>query len=538
MSKTQKQNFINGAVILMVAGLLVKVIGAIFKIPLGNLLGPEGMSYFTAGYDIYTWMYILATAGLPVAVSKLVAENNARGNYQEADKILKVSFRAFGLVGLAGSLILLVGAVPLSNLVSNPMAVYCIVAIAPAIIFESITSTYRGYFQGNQNMIPTAISQTIVAVAKLVIGFGLAWYLQEMGFSLPIVAAGAIAGVTVGTVLSSLYLFIRNRRDRDRQVLRRRDTSPLNTTQGQIAKKLFAIAIPVTIGSSVLSITNLLDLAVVMNRLLASGMDDSMAKTVYGAYSGYSRTLFQMPTSLIVSLGISLIPALAARLAAGERREGINLIDQTIRLTMLFGLPAAFGMAMLSHPILSLLYASQPEGVDIAAPLLTALGPAIIFVCLVSITNNILQGIGKQNIPVYAMLVGGALKLFINYTLVAVPEINIHAAPFGTNVCYGVITVINLVFICKYTGYVPRLWSTILKPLIAAAACGGAGLLSYNLLEGLVGGKLGVMVAICLAVLVYLVLVFVLHIVTREDLEMIPGGKKLLKVLGKFGYQS
>ena len=525
--ENQKQNFVGGALILMLSGFAVKVIGLVFKLPLGNLLGMEGMFYFSAGFEIYNWMFTIATSGLPVAMSKLVAEYEARGEPKRAGQLTKLSFLAFGLIGLLGSLALFFFARPLARMMGNENAVWCIAAIAPSIIFEAFTSTYRGYFQGRQNMVPTAVSQTLAALCRMALGIALGWYLMGKGYSLSIVAAGSILGTTLGSVLSTLYLAWKKRREKAPLPPAR-----LDSAWPALLKRLFALAIPVSIGASVMSITNLLDLAVVTNRLLPAGFTLEAATQISGAYTGYAKVIFQLPSALITSLGVSLLPALSAKQAEGNR-AGVGLVSKTLRYTVLLALPASFGMAVLARPILALLY-SDPQTVELAAPLLAELGPSILLVSLASITGNILQGLGRQNLPVYAMLAGCGVKLVVNYALAAVPAINIHAAPLGTFLCYGLISAVNLYYVCKLTGWRPRLKSAVLKPMAASIACGGAAFLGYWGFSKLLGDKLGVLLAVCLAAAVYLGLCMLLRCLTGQDLASLPGGGKLMELARKF----
>ncbi len=526
-----------GALILMVAGILVKVIGAIFKIPLTNKIGADGMALFNQAYDIYTWLYIITTAGLPVAVSRMVAESNSEGKTKQSQKILRIAFVSFLAIGVAATAIMVVFSHQLANFMSNPDAYFCIMVIAPAISFEVIMSAYRGYFQGCQNMAPTAVSQVIVAVAKLGLGYALACYLADNGYSTVFVAGGAIFGVTAGTILGAIYLFIK------RTMYRKTENAELSAhaepeyeSSKAIFKKMLAIVIPITIGSSVLSVTNLVDSAVVMGMLQdGAGMTYETAKLVYGSYSSLARTMFNLPTALIVPLGVSILPTISERFALGKWEAANEIIQSAIRITVLLALPAGFGLAFLSNPILSLLFSNKTE-IEIAAPLLTELAPAIIFVCLVSITNNMLQAIGKEKVPVVTMLIGGLVKVVLSVILVGNPNINIYGAPISTNVCYAVITLLNMIVLVKCIGNVNSIFKTFLKALIAGAACGATAWLANSLLTGLIPSKLVTVAAICAAALVYFVLLGLLGGYNEKDISMLPKGEKIKNILAKIGW--
>ncbi len=533
MARNKRQNFMQGALILMIGGLLVKVIGAIFKIPLTNKIGADGMSLFNQAYDIYTWLYIITTAGLPVAVSRMVAESRSAGKFKQAQKILRIAFLSFFVLGIIATGAMIIFSHELASLLSNPDAYFCIMLIAPAILFEVIMSAYRGYFQGCQNMTPTAISQIIVAVVKLGLGYALACILADNGYDTVFVAGGAIFGVTAGTFLGALYLFIKrlfSKRDEEQGAVLETDDSK------DIFKKMLAIVIPVTIGSSVLSVTNLVDSAVVMGMLQdGAGLTYETAKLVYGSYSSLARTLFNLPTALIVPLGVSVLPTISERFSSGRLGEANEVIQSAIRLTMMLALPSGFGLAFLSKPILSLLYTNQVE-IDIAAPLLTELAPAIIFVCLVSITNNMLQAIGKEKVPVVTMLIGGFIKVLLSILLVGNPAVAIKGAPISTNICYAIITLLNMLVLVRALGGVRSIFKTFLKCLAAGAACGISAWLITTFLAGIIPSKLLTVAAICVGALVYFVLLGLLGGYNEKDILMLPKGEKIKNILAKIGW--
>ncbi len=534
MTRNKRQNFMQGALILMIGGLLVKVIGAIFKIPLTNKIGADGMALFNQAYDIYTWLYIITTAGLPVAISRMVSESNSEGKYKQSNKILRIALLSFLTLGVAATLLMLVFAETFASWMSNPDAYFCIRVIAPAILFEVIMSAYRGYFQGCQNMVPTAISQIIVAVVKLGLGYALAAYLADNGYAAEFVAGGAIFGVTAGTMLGAAYLFIKRLTTKNAD--ERQSHSPLCDTSSAIFKKMLAIVIPITIGSSVLSVTNLVDSAVVMRMLQGgAGLTYEKAKFVYGSYSSLARTMFNLPTALIVPLGVSVLPTISEKFILGQKKEANGIIQSAIRITLLLALPAGFGLAFLSNPILSLLFTDANE-IAVAAPLLTMLAPAIIFVCLVSITNNMLQAIGKERVPVVTMLIGGTVKVILSIMLVGNPDIAIKGAPVSTNVCYALITLLNLAVLIRTLGGVNEIFKMFLKVLVASAACGGAAWLVHSLLSGAISPKLATVAAILVAVVVYFVLLGLLGAYDERDIVLLPKGEKIKKMLEKIGW--
>lgn len=521
----KKQSFLGGALVLAVATALIKVIGAVFTIPLANLLGKEGMGYFYVSYDIYSVLLIVSTAGLPVAVSRMVSEAETRGRHREVRKIFSVAMKAFVAVGLVGFVLMFFGAEQLANLMSNPNAGLAVRTLAPAVLFVAIMSAFRGYFQGRRNMIPTAVSQIIEAVSKLIVGFGLAYMLVQSGMGNDWGAAGAIAGVMLGTVLGALYLFVVKLRER--RSVPALEGDPHCRSGRQLLSVLLKIAIPITIGSSVLSLVNFIDSAQVLGRLQsAAGFSYEAANGLYGIY-GNVRKLFNFPAAFIVPFTVSVIPALTAAIAKRDRRGVHNTVGAALRITSLLAMPAGLGMAVLSWPIMNLIYFNQPDEWGVGSALLSVLGIAVVLNCVVLMTNAILQAFGRVNAPVITMAIGGIVKIVVNFILVGIPSVNIYGAPVGTCLCFGTIAVLNLFFISRVVPEAPNLVKLFGKSLVCSLIMAGVAWGSYSLLAFVLPSKVAVLGAIALAVVVYLVLVIFLRAITRSDLLLLPHGEKI-----------
>lgn len=522
-------SFIESTFVMMLASVVVKVIGAFFSIPLTNLYGAEGTGIYNIAYYIYTCMFTLSTAGLPVAVSRMVAASNAVGRGKEVRRIGKIAFVAFTFIGLFFTSITMLGAETLVNIARLPSARYSVLAIGPCIFFVALVSAVRGYYQGLSNMVPTALSQVIEALGKLVFGLGLAYYLMGKGYSLDIVVAGAIGGVTIGTVLGALYIIAVRVRDLHRGDPAVSHLSDDTRTGADLTKSLFKIALPITVSAGVLSLTNLVDMFVVVRRLQDGGMSDVESAYLYGAY-GMSVKFFNLPQTVIVGIGVSVIPAISAALARRSREQASRLTESAFRLTGLLALPCAVGLAVLPQPIMDLLYYKQPEDVAVAAPTLTLLGPAVIFVAMTSVTNAILQAQGKERLPIISMLIGAMVKLVTNYTLLAIPEINIHGAPIGTSLCYGTITVLNLIFI-RRNGIPFSFSRTFLKPAVSAAVMGVFAYLLFPPVSAVLGAKIGILAVVALAAVLYLMMLIATKALPKEDVLMLPKGAKIARLL-------
>lgn len=537
LKKEKTSSFFQSTFVLMLASIIVKVIGAMFSIPLTNLYGADGTGIFNVAYYIYTAMFIISTAGLPVAVSKMVAEAKALGRIKETKRIGNVALVAFTAIGLFFTLVMIFGVDLFMNLAKNSMARESVLAVAPTIFFICIVSAIRGYYQGLSNMVPTAVSQVIEALGKLIFGLGLAYYLMEKGYGLEIVVAGAIGGVTIGTILSAAYIIFIRCKD---VVFDKKHGSDIVDSgecrsSKHILKKLLVIAIPITIGSSVLSLTNLIDTFFVLRRLQEGCMmTDVYANYLYGVY-GMAVKLFNLPQTIIVGIGVSVIPSISAALAKLEEKRARSLTESAFRLTGLLAFPCAIGLAVLSKPILSLLYFNQLEDAVEASPLLVYLTPAVFFVAMVTVTNAVLQASGKIWIPVITMSLGGVIKLITNWILVGTPAINIAGAPLGTCLCYGTISVLNLVYIwLRIVKYSPV--KVFLKPLTAASIMGVFAYFAYDPIVKLIGGSFmmnafALVITIGLSAIIYLLMLIAIKALPKEDILMLPKGEKIAKLL-------
>lgn len=524
---SKKQNFIGGAAVLTAAVVLVKLISACYKIPLGNILGDEGMGHFSAAYNIYSLLLTLSTAGLPLAISKLVAESRSQGRLNQSRRYFRVGMRLFVLLGVLGTAIMLFFAEPLARALHDSLAAPSIRVLSVSVLCVCIMSAIRGYTQGQNNMYPSAWSQVIEALGKLFIGLAAAYFVLEQGLGVELGAAGAIFGVTVGTALSLLYLLL--------WLLRHRRDDPPSGDRPEndrvLLHRILAVGIPITLGATGMSLLNLLDQAVILGRLQdALGYAEKEAVALYGQYT-FGHNLFNLPSSFIPPITMSLIPSVSAAIVRRDHRQVNRIVSASLRLIALFALPAGIGLSVLAGPILLLLYPAQPEAAAAATYHLQMLGVASIFVCLMLLTNSILQAHGRERVPIVTMVIGGAVKVALNWFLVGDPNIGIKAAPISTLVCYALISVLNLAAVSRTIEEKPRYLSLFAKPLLCSVLMGFAASTSYDLLLPVVGSAASVMTAILIAVAVYALLVLLLRVITRDDLLMLPKGEKIADLL-------
>ena len=586
--KGKSQSLLNGAFVLVVATVLVKIIGALFKIPLSMLIGEVGRGYFNTAYEIYTPLYSISMAGLPVAVSRLVAKERSLGNFRDVRMIRRVAGRLFLLTGVVGTAIMFIIAYPYSKfIVSSPENVYCVLAIAPSIFFCCCMSTYRGYYEGMQNMTPTAVSQVIEALSKLFVGLGVTYIFLKVelrNFELgkevmgtvyatkpealaalyPYAAATAILGVTLGTVLGFIFLVIRHKSVGDGISKRDLVNSPKPERSGAIAKSLVITALPMAASSLILNITNLIDTATIQNRLAhaiekgpeviqsmyssqltASGIAPAqIVKYLYGVY-GETLDFKNLVPTITMTLGISAIPIISAAWAQRDNHTIKLTVESVIRVTMFISLPVGFGLAVVSYPLLNMFY---PEAsASIGSGILTVYGFSVFLFAVSSPITNMLQALGRTDIPLKSLCVGAAVKVIMNYILIGNPKININGAPIGSIVCYVIVVAINLYSIIKITGVKINFVSVFLKPFICSSISAAAAFITYTVFNRILGdfgnsermlngSSVSLVIAVIFAVVAYVISLLLIKGISKDDLEMIPKGEKIAKKLEKYGF--
>lgn len=537
MAETKKQNYLHGAAILTFGVIIMKILGAIYKIPLGNILGDTGYGYFLAAYNIYNVMLTVSTAGLPVALSRLISEANELGRPNQARRTFRVAFITLFVLGAVLSLIMLLFPSEMAIiLISKPESAQSVLALAPAVLLVCLASAYRGYIQGNSNMTPTTVSQVLEVLAKVVSGLILAWTFTKMGKSLPVRVGAATFGVTIGSAVALIYLFIAYKKNyAPSKADKASDDVPDSAKKTLI--RFLKIGIPITLGASVMSLISLIDTKLVNSQLQASaGLTKELADTLFGSYSKM-QTLYNLPAAFITPLTISVVPAISAAVAHKKHDEACDIAQSSMRISAVLALPMGIGLSVLSYPIVHTLYSDTHE---IGPTLLTLLGVASFFVCMALIMNAILQANGNEKYPVYSMIVGGVVKICVNWVLVGNPNINIVGAPIGTICCYFVMCVMNAIFIKKSLVKKPSYTKIIVRPLISSLVMGAGAWGVYGILSRVLsgGGDLGrikmalaMLVAIGVAVIIYLVLIIATHAITAEDMRLIPKGDKLAKLL-------
>ncbi len=532
-----KKSFVKGAAILATAGLIAKIIGALFRIPLMNIIDTEGMGIYQLAYPIYAFLLVISTAGIPTAISKLVSEKVTLGDQRGAYRIFRTSFKLLLVIGTVTSLVLFVGSPLFAKMQSNESSVYALMAIAPALFFVSLMSAYRGYFQGLQIMTPTALSQIIEQFGKLIMGLILAsaWIGKGPEYG----AAGALLGVTLSEV-AALALLMGMFRRKKGEIFNQIRRSPKHTyieSERTLIYKILNIAIPVTIGASIIPIVNFADSIIVINRLKAIGYSKSQATSLYGMLTGGANPIISFPSIFTVALAMSLVPAISESYTGKDWNEIRLRSNVGIKLTLFIGMPAAVGMMVLSTPIISFLYRNM-DGAKAAATgeLLGILAIGVIFLTLIQTLTAILQGVDRVTVPVKNLAIGALCKIVLTIILVGIPEINVKGAAIGTVVCYGVAAILDFAAVIRYADINFDVGDFMLKPAIAAGIMGICVSLTYKYTFGLMKSNTkSTLLAIIVGIIVYILMVFATGMVKRQDLETVPKGNKIAKILDKMG---
>ena len=527
MADQKKQSFLHGAALLALATAIVKVIGALYKIPLNAIIGTKGFAYFNTAYDIYSVLLMVSTAGLPVAMSRMISAASSLNNTRQMKRIYRTAQSIFLALGLAGSLLMTVFCRQLAAFQEQPDAWAAIACLGPSALLVCLISAFRGFFQGQSNMMPTSVSQVLEALCKLVVGLGAAYFLLKFTGQIPLAAGGAILGVTSGCMVATIYLFSLFRKAY--KSLDEGDPSQEVLGYGATAKQLLSIAIPITIGSAGLQIITMMEVKVYMSQILNLGFTQDAADSMKGVYN--------MPCAFITPITVSAIPAITSALTLGQHNQVRATEESASRITALISMPCAFGLAVLAKPVMALLGGYTGADLELATKLMSVLGICIIFNSTVMLTNAIMQAHGHVNLPVVNMFVGGGLKLVIIYILTGNMDINIAGVPVGTVCCYICITTLNLFAMNRCITEPPHMIRNMLKPLASAGLMSAAVLGCYWLLGRVftLGSTLGKLVLcavpICVGVVVYVAAVVLLKAITKEDCMLLPKGEKIAKLL-------
>ena len=538
MAEKKGQNFLHGAAIYTVGIVLVKILGAVYKIPLGNILGNAGYGHFEVTYSIYNFFLTIATAGLPVAMSRLISEADSLDRDNQVYRIFRVGTATFLVLGAVGTAIMLLFPTEIAAYMNDVQAARSIFIMAPSVVLVCVTAAYRGYAQGHADMIPTTVSQVVETAVKVVVGLACAGWLYKAGYTMDICVAGAIMGTTVSSVAAMGYMMVKvHRKYKVKPGPEATDKPPANKW---VVSNLLRIGIPITISTSIMSVIQLMDARITMGQLKGvAGYAEEAADILFGVYRK-AMTVYNVPSAFVVPFLSSIVPAVAAARMKKGPGEAADIAESALRMSTLLCLPMAIGMAVLAEPCMKVLY---PEATSQGPLLLFELGITCYFMTMSLMTNSILPANGNERLPLISILLGGIVKVVVTYVLVGNPNINIYGAPLGTLCCYLVMLTANLWFMARNMARPMNVGRIIGRSGLSALVMGIAAWAVWSLLHGLMGGVLAtvagrelnvllpLVAAVGAGVVVYCVLVIALRAITLEDMKLFPKGEKLAKLL-------
>ncbi len=541
MESNKKTSFIKGAAILTVAGLICKVIGLLIRIIAVRILTEEGIYFYEKVFPTYSWLLIISSSGLPTAISRMVAERAATGNYDGAKRVFRRSLLLLLLIGLVTSALMFFGADWIGSVLlqaKNGIS-YSLMALAPALLFVSLLCAYRGYLQGLQRMTGTSVSQLAEQVFKFIFGLILAAYLsrryQNTEYRYAAGAAGLLLGVTISEILALLIMIVFYMRTRKDYKALIEDPDP----HAKILGPMLVIAIPITLGASILPLANMLDSSMIEQLLLKAGFTKEAAELSYTSLCAYVRSIINLPATLTVGISMSVVPAISAARVRQDRSDMQHLSLLSLKIAMAIGIPCAVGLSVLAGPVIKFLYMrGDPKFFDalaIAEPLMHVAAFTVIFISLVQTATGALQGAGKHWLPMIFLLIGGVTKIVVNLVFIPMKEINILGAVFSNLACFGIAGILDTIALLRVTKSRLNVLDTFLKPIAASALMGGAAwgvqwLLSrLSIFQGSVTSRIATLFAILVAIAVYAVCTVLFAMFTKEELAYIPGGRKLAR---------
>lgn len=533
----EKNGFLKNTAILFFAMFCAKIIGAVFKIPLTNMIGGVGMGYFSTAYSFFVPVYTILGAGFPVIVIRMTAQSIAVKKYREARNIKSAAIMLAAFLGLLGTAFMLLLAVPFSDYAAaSSKSLLSVLAISPSVFICCVAAAYKGYYEGLSNMLPTAVSQVLESAVKAAMGLGLSGTVLYLGQSgiiekeniIPYCAAAAVLGVTLGELSGMTFLAIRSKMKGDGITAEDLKSSPPSPRKRHIAKNILIQSLPISFGSAVISLGSFIDLLTIsggIQECFAKNADyfrfmyksavneagaEQFGSFVYGSYNGIVLSIFMLITSLTALIGKSALPSISAAYERGERQEVKRNISILITGIFVIGLPLCLCLGALAEPVLKLLYPMRAAEVSISTVPLAIICFGGIPIALCSGFFSVFHAIGRYDLPVKLMMLCSAVKLILNLLLIRIPQLSVCGAAIST-VAAHLITAVLGYFALKSSAQIEiSILSLISKPFAASAACCLCALLSYYLLFNNFGGVIRILLTIVLSGLLYMLILTML----------------------------
>lgn len=529
----KKEGFMQGVLTIMFSQILIKLLGLIYTLYLTNRqgYGDTGNGISAGAYQIYALLLTISSIGLPSAISKLVSERTAIGDHKGAHRIFKIAFATFALVGFVGSLLLFFGAhIIANNWLLIPESEMTLVALSPAIFFVTVASVMRGYFNGRQKLSIGAKSQTLEQVFKTLLTIIIVEIVAILSnVSTEWMAAGANLATTTATFLGFSYLFLYYRTERKDIASEIKNTVNYKyESVSKVIKKILFVSIPITLTAIMSSINKNVDSFTVV-RNLKNFLPEEQAISLYGILGGKVDTLTTLPLAINVAFATALVPAISAAKARRDNKAIAEKTSFSLLVSMLIGLPCTVGLVVFAQPILNLLYPNASSG----AVILQITSLATIFIILDQTINGTLQGYGKLMIPTISMGIGVIVKFILNVTLIPNPNIGIYGACIGSVACHLVAFLIAFTSLKRNIKFKLPFSKFVVKPIIASAIMGICSYFTYFILKGIIIERMATIIAIFVAVTIYILAVVVLKIFNKEEFLALPAGDKIIKILEK-----
>ncbi len=518
----QVKSVAKGISVLGVTGIVCKLIGLLFNIPL-SMIGEGDLKVadiFSLVYPTYTLLLTVSSAGLPVAVSRMVAGFLAGNDVRNARNTFRIALKILFTVGCFFSLMMALLNGVLVNIVGSPRTSLGFYAITPCVMIVCVLSAFRGFVQGQQNMVPTAVSQLIEQVGKVLISLPLAYIGVHVYHNMEYAAAGALLGVTLAEAIAAGYMVVRYyiRKKEFDSLPEDPDAKPWENRK--LLRRLILIAVPITISACIIPLSGFIDSSMMVKRMMVAGLSEKDALRSFGTYEGAVIRLINIPTALALAISMSMVPSVSARYAVHDK-DGVRQESHTgMRFAFLIGFPCSVGMSILAGNIVSFFYAEawEPYRIRLATELLTFSAMTVVLFTVVQATSSILQGIRKQNIPMYSMIAGVVVKIILNFILIGTPGIDIHGGPYASIACYGIVMIVNMIYVCKYAEMKFNWLDWLVRPGLAAAVMGAV---VYLLKTALPGGRIATIICVAAGVVVFLGAAILFGAIRKEELNVL-----------------
>ena len=593
LSKNTSKTFLKGAMIMTASMVVVKLLGMFYKIFLyrmyagyddfaGISMGSLGSGILGNAYEVYTPLFALATAGFPIAVSRLIAESVAQKRYKDVAVIYKTSKKFYIGMGLACFALMIGISFVYVQIINQPLAIYSMMTLAPSVLLGCLVSIYRGYYEGQRNMFPSAVSEVVEMLVKVVSGLTMGYLVMQIGVNefqnsvtvfgktfdsaksametlCAYSVAAAIAGIALGSLVSFLFLRIYYSKHKFTVPEDMMRDSIDARTQNETFKILIKTAVPIILSAFIMNISTTIDAVVIQNVLYGTCVNNGDAllaqfdpqyeeeirqmifptnggevtfhTSLWGCFS-IALPLMQLVTTVTQVFGTSALPNVTAAYASGDKNELRRSINTVLKLTMMFTLPAGFSMFSISKPIIMLLYGGGFEA-DVAASILSIMGFSCIVVAASTPIMSMLQSLGKVNLPLILCSIAMVIKITTNYLFVSVVELNVTGAAIGSLVAFTFVFVVGMYLLIKHSGVKPDFINTIIKPMICGAACAATAFGVYTLVSRFAGNLISIVASVIVAVIVYVLMLMLIKTFSKEELYMLPKGNNIVTILEK-----